>query len=30
MFGPDDAFLNTVLALLRMLPVFPMFGRGLT
>jgi NADH dehydrogenase len=30
MFGPDDAFLNTVLALLRNLPVFPMFGRGLT
>jgi uncharacterized protein YbjT (DUF2867 family) len=30
MFGPDDAFLTTVLALLRRLPVFPMFGRGLT
>jgi NADH dehydrogenase len=30
MFGPDDAFLTTVLALLRRLPVYPMFGRGLT
>jgi uncharacterized protein YbjT (DUF2867 family) len=30
MFGPDDAFLTTVLALLRKLPVLPMFGRGLT
>ena len=30
MFGPDDAFLTTILALLRNLPVFPMFGRGLT
>jgi uncharacterized protein YbjT (DUF2867 family) len=30
MFGPDDSFLTTVLALLRKLPVFPMFGRGLT
>ena len=30
MFGPDDAFLTTVLALLRSLPIYPMFGRGLT
>jgi uncharacterized protein YbjT (DUF2867 family) len=30
MFGPDDGFLTTVLALLRRLPVYPMFGRGLT
>jgi uncharacterized protein YbjT (DUF2867 family) len=30
MFGPDDAFLTTVLALLRRLPIYPMFGRGLT
>lgn len=30
MFGPDDAFLTSLLALLRKLPVFPMFGRGLT
>src|SRR5882724_5940400 len=30
MFGPDDAFLTTVLKLLRRLPVYPMFGRGLT
>jgi uncharacterized protein YbjT (DUF2867 family) len=30
MFGPDDAFLTTVLALLRRLPVYPMFGRGRT
>jgi uncharacterized protein YbjT (DUF2867 family) len=30
MFGPDDAFLTTLLALLRSLPVYPMFGRGLT
>jgi uncharacterized protein YbjT (DUF2867 family) len=30
MFGPDDAFLTTVLKLLRQLPVYPMFGRGLT
>jgi uncharacterized protein YbjT (DUF2867 family) len=30
MFGPDDAFLTTVLALLRKLPLYPMFGRGLT
>ena len=29
MFGPDDAFLTTILGLLRRLPVYPMFGRGL-
>jgi uncharacterized protein YbjT (DUF2867 family) len=28
MFGTDDAFLTTVLKLLRQLPVYPMFGRG--
>jgi uncharacterized protein YbjT (DUF2867 family) len=28
MFGPDDAFLNTTLTLLRKLPAFPMFGNG--
>src|SRR6516165_6435690 len=28
MFGPDDAFLTTMLALLRRLPIYPMFGRG--
>ena len=30
MFGPDDAFLITILKFLRQLPVYPMFGRGLT
>jgi uncharacterized protein YbjT (DUF2867 family) len=30
MFGPDDALLTTILKLLRQLPVYPMFGRGLT
>ena len=30
MFGPDDAFLNTLVQLLRWLPVYPMFGRGET
>ena len=30
MFGPDDAFLTTILKLLRRLPIHPMFGRGLT
>src|SRR3984893_11273981 len=30
MFGPDDAFLTTVITLLRWLPIYPMFGRGLT
>ena len=29
MFGPDDAFLTTILNLLRRLPIYPMFGRGL-
>jgi uncharacterized protein YbjT (DUF2867 family) len=30
MFGPDDAFLSTIIKLLRQLPIYPMFGRGLT
>jgi NADH dehydrogenase len=30
MFGPDDAFLNTLVQLLRRLPVYPMFGHGRT
>jgi NADH dehydrogenase len=30
MFGPDDAFLNTLVRLLRRLPIYPMFGRGTT
>ncbi|WP_027530759.1 complex I NDUFA9 subunit family protein [Bradyrhizobium sp. WSM3983] len=30
MFGPDDAFLSTILKLLRQLPIYPMFGRGWT
>lgn len=30
MFGPDDVFLNTIIRLLRWLPVYPMFGRGET
>ena len=30
MFGPDDAFLSIILKLLRRLPIYPMFGRGLT
>jgi uncharacterized protein YbjT (DUF2867 family) len=30
MFGPDDAFLGTILRLLRRLPIYPMFGRGRT
>jgi uncharacterized protein YbjT (DUF2867 family) len=30
MFGPDDHFLNTMLNLLKRLPVYPMFGRGTT
>src|SRR5262249_47549666 len=30
MFGPNDAFLATILALCHKLPAFPMFGRGLT
>ena len=30
MFGDDDAFLNTIIKLLRRLPAYPLFGRGLT
>jgi uncharacterized protein YbjT (DUF2867 family) len=30
MFGSDDAFLTTLIRLLRILPVFPLFGNGLT
>lgn len=30
MCGPDDAFLTTLLELLRRLPIYPMFGRGRT
>ena len=30
MFGPDDAFVTTMLALLRRLPIYPMFGHGRT
>jgi uncharacterized protein YbjT (DUF2867 family) len=30
MFGPDDALLTTTLKLLRRLPIYPIFGRGLT
>jgi uncharacterized protein YbjT (DUF2867 family) len=30
MFGPDDAFLTTLITLLKRLPVYPMFGRGTT
>jgi uncharacterized protein YbjT (DUF2867 family) len=30
MFAPDDAFLNTILKLLRQLPAYPMFGSGAT
>jgi NADH dehydrogenase len=30
MFGPDDAFLTTILKLLRQLPIYPMFGHGMT
>jgi NADH dehydrogenase len=30
MFGPDDAFLATLVKLVRLLPVYPMFGRGHT
>jgi uncharacterized protein YbjT (DUF2867 family) len=30
MFGADDAFLTTILALLRRLPIYPLFGRGFT
>ncbi len=28
MFGPDDAFLTTILELLKRLPIYPMFGNG--
>ncbi len=30
MFGPDDAFLTTLIRLIRILPVYPLFGRGKT
>jgi uncharacterized protein YbjT (DUF2867 family) len=30
MFGPDDAFLRTLVNLVKRLPVFPLFGRGET
>ena len=30
MFGPGDAFLTPLLAMLRHLPIFPMFGSGAT
>jgi uncharacterized protein YbjT (DUF2867 family) len=30
MFGPDDAFLTTILDLLQRLPIYPMFGNGVT
>jgi uncharacterized protein YbjT (DUF2867 family) len=30
MFGPDNSFLTTILKLLQRLPIYPMFGRGLT
>jgi uncharacterized protein YbjT (DUF2867 family) len=30
MFGPDDSFLTTIITLLEQLPIYPMFGRGLT
>jgi NADH dehydrogenase len=30
MFGPDDAFLTSILQHLRRLPAYPMFGRGST
>jgi NADH dehydrogenase len=30
MFGLDDAFLNALVKLLKRLPAYPMFGRGLT
>jgi NADH dehydrogenase len=30
MFGPGDAFLAPILDLVRQLPVFPLFGKGLT
>ena len=30
MFGPDDRFLTTLARLLRILPLYPLFGRGRT
>ena len=30
MFGPDDTFITTIAKLLRVLPVYPMFGQGKT
>ena len=30
MFGPDDSFLTAIVTLLERLPIYPMFGRGLT
>ena len=30
MFGPDDAFLTSLIKMLQMFPIFPMFGRGRT
>src|SRR6202012_4925998 len=30
MFAQDDAFLTTILRLLRTLPVYPLFGKGRT
>jgi uncharacterized protein YbjT (DUF2867 family) len=30
MFGADDAFLTTILDLIRRLPIYPLFGRGRT
>jgi uncharacterized protein YbjT (DUF2867 family) len=30
MFGPDDAFLTTLVTLLKRLPAYPMFGQGTT
>lgn len=30
MFGPDDAFLTALIRLLRILPIYPMFGSGET
>jgi uncharacterized protein YbjT (DUF2867 family) len=30
MFGPDDSFLTTIITLLERLPIYPMFGHGLT
>ena len=30
MFGPDDSLLTAIITLLERLPIYPMFGRGLT